>query len=67
MIDEVPKNSWPECCEILKHYSKDNNKKWGLRFYLYLTELIRYFNDIKNEPGSVYDKITKKMLKDCLH
>ena len=40
MVTSVPKGSWSKCSEILFAVSKDKDKKWGLRFYVFLTEIL---------------------------
>lgn len=44
ILQKVQKSSLEELSNLLKEYSIENNKKWGLRFYLLLTECLRFWS-----------------------
>lgn len=54
LIKSVKKDTWMNSAEIIYPYSKDKDKKQGLRFYVLLTELLRSFSISypKNDDGT---------------
>lgn len=57
ILEKAQKGTWKDVSQVLFPYSKDQDKKWGLRFYLLLTELLRALaleikpKDNKNQPS----------------
>lgn len=71
MLMSVQNGKWQKTCQILFKYSNDKNLKWGMRFYLLLTELLRELgtNILPVEPtgeDSRFKKIWDKLSNEIL-
>ena len=64
MIKKIPNNSWKNYSEILKDFTSDKNEKWGLRFYLLLSECLKKW--AKNYKNSNFEKIYLSLKNNSL-